>query len=318
MMFADPLPDRLYHYTDVGGLYGILKDQELWATHVGYLNDSREFHLGMDLIKQRVKQMPAPRPRDPISGLIGSGVMTGLKQNFEMLSEKIPEEAGPYVACLSAAGDQLSQWRGYGAGGGYAICFDTNLLQQQLDSYTPQVEPVFEGVYALPLHKQELGRVIYYAKEAQHPVGIDAIPLIDERITALANKFQTSMDSMVDIARGKLPMPEHPDREMQAQLSPDMVHLLNLAACIKHNGFEEEREHRIVTFRPPELFSPSEIGLIPRVKIKFTPLCVNEIRIGPGQHMATRESSVRAYLHRNQDRYAHVGVCRSDIPFTGM
>ena len=314
---ADLPDDGLFHYTDVGGLHGILQGQELWATHVGYLNDSREFTLGMELIKKQLKLIPPPKPADIISGLAGVGVIIGLQQNFEMLSEKVPVEAGPYVACLSATGDQLSQWRSYGAGG-YAIRFDENKLQEHLRKHAPEVEPVYEGLYALPLLKRELGPVIYYAEERDRTVKIDAIPLINEGIIVLATKFQAFMDNMVNIARGEVPMPEHPDREMQALIGPDMVHLLSLATRIKHDGFQEESEYRIVTFCPPEMFSPNAIGMVPRVKIDFPPSCVRGIRIGPGQHMATRESSVRAYLDKHKDRYSHVEVSRSDIPFTGI
>jgi hypothetical protein len=337
----DLLPeDGLFHYTDIRGLHGILQNKELWATHVTYLNDSQEFRLGMNLINQQVKLTylndslefrlenlinqqvklaPQPESSNPITAFSGFVAAHGLIQNFEMLSEKVPEEAGPFVACLSAAGDQLSQWRGYGTGGGYAIHFDANALQQHLRRHAPDVEPVYEGVYALPLLTRELAKVIYYAKEPDRPVEIEAIPLIDEGITVLARKFQAYLDELYQnmLAR-KLPMPEHPDREMQALLGPGMVDLLNLAARVKHDGFEEENEYRIVTLCPPDFFWPSDIGLIPRVKIDFPPSCVRGVRIGPGQHMATRESSVLAYLHKHKDRYSHVEVSRSEIPFTGV
>jgi hypothetical protein len=41
-MPSDTLPEDLYHDTDVGGLMGILTTANLWATHVSFLNDSRE------------------------------------------------------------------------------------------------------------------------------------------------------------------------------------------------------------------------------------------------------------------------------------
>jgi hypothetical protein len=93
--------------------------------------------------------------------------------------------------------------------------------------------------------------------------------------------------------------------------------LLGVAIRLKHHGFKEEREHRIVTFAPAEFFAPNDIGLIPRVNISFETGCVKEILIGPGQHMDTRESSVRAYLQRHQNRYPGVDVNRSETPFTG-
>ena len=40
---ANPnLPKTVYHYTDAAGLIGILKNRQIWATHVTYLNDASE------------------------------------------------------------------------------------------------------------------------------------------------------------------------------------------------------------------------------------------------------------------------------------
>jgi hypothetical protein len=36
----DDLPQELYHYTDAGGLHGILNNNSVWPTHAVYLNDS--------------------------------------------------------------------------------------------------------------------------------------------------------------------------------------------------------------------------------------------------------------------------------------
>ena len=40
------LPPRLYHYTDSGGLKGIVENRVLWSTIVYYFNDAREFNHG--------------------------------------------------------------------------------------------------------------------------------------------------------------------------------------------------------------------------------------------------------------------------------
>ena len=92
MSQPDPLPDRLYHYTDAGGLYGILKDKNLWATHAAYLNDSREFLYGMDLIEAELEKLASPppievqtRPVPTLSDLIAAMPMAtslGLQQQF--------------------------------------------------------------------------------------------------------------------------------------------------------------------------------------------------------------------------------------------
>jgi len=37
------LPEAIYHYTSPEALTGIVRDKQLWATNIRYLNDSQEF-----------------------------------------------------------------------------------------------------------------------------------------------------------------------------------------------------------------------------------------------------------------------------------
>jgi hypothetical protein len=46
----------LYHYTDWGGLEGMLKTKEIWATHINYMNDEREFIHAKDYLKDQLGQ----------------------------------------------------------------------------------------------------------------------------------------------------------------------------------------------------------------------------------------------------------------------
>ena len=39
----------LYHYTDLGGLKGILEHRQIWFTHYQYLNDPSELVFGVRL-----------------------------------------------------------------------------------------------------------------------------------------------------------------------------------------------------------------------------------------------------------------------------
>jgi hypothetical protein len=42
----------LFHYTTESGLYGILRSQQLWATHYAYMNDSEELRRAKTLAAQ--------------------------------------------------------------------------------------------------------------------------------------------------------------------------------------------------------------------------------------------------------------------------
>jgi DUF2971 family protein len=324
-MSSEELPDRLCHYTNAGGLTGILEKQQLWATHVGYLNDSQEFLFGaaliaaeLDKINDRTPELKLENIRPPrnLQELMGilpklwpSVTGRGLKENIRKMSDTLREKGGPYVACLSAAVDQLSQWRGYGTGGGYAIVFDAATLKTHLDAHTPAVQLTAEetGIFGVPIQERKLVQVDYDADKYIPQIG----NTLQEYIAAFSGFVQENVF--------RDPQPERPDEELQALLGPKLNWLFQLASRLKHSGFEEEAEHRIVTFCPPEFFTPNEIGLIPRVSIDFAPSHIVEVMVGPGQHMDTRESSVRSFLHvHHKDRYEHVKVTRSETPFTGM
>jgi len=134
-------PQELFHYTSISGLKGILESQTLWATHYKYLNDKEEiihFQPRMKkLISSILKQINRDRqirlsPKDlkKIAVCItkGNALLLGDEANLPL--------AEPYVASFCRAGNKnikkhglLSQWRGYGQGGGCAIVFDAPVLK---------------------------------------------------------------------------------------------------------------------------------------------------------------------------------------------
>jgi hypothetical protein len=48
-------PDIIYHYTSQDGLVKILKTKLLWASHILYLNDQKEFQHAFELTKEKLK-----------------------------------------------------------------------------------------------------------------------------------------------------------------------------------------------------------------------------------------------------------------------
>lgn len=309
----DNLPDELWHYTTAGGLHGILQHNKLFATHAAYLNDSQEFLFGMKVVVEEMKRLAQNPPPELLEGwdpklsppmikIMIQRASAALVVQFAIRSMFLRLNAGPYVSCLSAERDQLSQWRGYGVGGGYAIRFDPQALKASLDTYIPPVQPPPEETFGVPVAQRRLIKMEYEA-DAQTQIAREELV-----------KFLKTIAATITTEPGDPNALKEQGTEM---INPLLVALLDVATRLKHHGFKEENEYRIVTFMPPEFFSPNDIGLIPRVNIGFDPGCVKEILIGPGQHMDTRESSVRAYLQRPQGKYLGVEVNRSDTPFTG-
>ena len=98
--------------------------------------------------------------------------------------------------------------------------------------------------------------------------------------------------------------------------------LLPRLARVKHPGFAEEREWRILKQVPVfDLkdknnmiqYRQSTMGPIAYLVISFPPECLREIVIGPGSHTETREAAVRDMLQCLG--FQDVNVRVSKIPF---
>lgn len=125
LFFRNDPPANIYHYTTGSALVEIFKSGELWSTDSSCLNDASELLYPRNKILDRVKI----KRLSPIS------------EDVKPLLDKITEEVscperdpeGPYVACFTEDGDDLSQWRAYGRGeGGYAIEFDAPYIVSYL------------------------------------------------------------------------------------------------------------------------------------------------------------------------------------------
>jgi hypothetical protein len=109
-------PDqRLYHYTDLAALKGIVEKHDLWLTHLRYSNDDRELTHGYDVAKEVIARERVKR-KNRDRGLY-----------FEEIARRVDEEpaAGVFICCFCARDNLLSQWRSYGANGtGVSVGFD--------------------------------------------------------------------------------------------------------------------------------------------------------------------------------------------------
>ncbi|MGW3911150.1 DUF2971 domain-containing protein [Streptomyces sp. NPDC005070] len=155
-------PDVVYHYTNVEGLRGILWSRALWASDVEFLNDAQELTYARKYLEYFLRYdadsaAPSTEGQDGNSHWEGTearardaihqfrqfrkvtiatdrrGVSEALKRVIDELEDfDSPTRLLPlhvYVTCFCENGDLLSQWRGYGGTGGYAIGFRTESLK---------------------------------------------------------------------------------------------------------------------------------------------------------------------------------------------
>ena len=111
-------PEVLFHYTSADSFLKILQSKSIWMTHILHMNDAVEFAHGLDFFKEGLDLLIAKKV-DPT-------LVNSLKNILER--EKQPSVA-PYIFCMTANKDQLSQWRAYGDNGlGVSIGFKCSEL----------------------------------------------------------------------------------------------------------------------------------------------------------------------------------------------
>src|ERR1700730_1271189 len=107
----------LYHYTSAGGLLGIIESGTLWASDCRFLNDATELSYSTEQLLAALSTLEDDT-MGPESGFILPGVVEHLTaETFRV-----------HVVCFCEDGDLLSQWRGYGADGGYAVGLGSDRL----------------------------------------------------------------------------------------------------------------------------------------------------------------------------------------------
>jgi hypothetical protein len=206
-LFSSSPTDILYHYTSLDALVSIVPGGKLWASDVHYLNDSSELHHAVQLF---VRDVHTRQQSDPPSSDVAL-----LWQLSSWLQGRLASGHLLFVACFTEAGDLLSQWRGY----------------------TPHARGVslgFSSSHLLECANVQgfaFGRCIYQQSEQQ-------------RIAHAA------MQAVIDSAKAVGPAPPseaHPSQSFHPVFTAAEPHLLMIAALLKHQAFEAEKEWRAVS-----------------------------------------------------------------------
>ena len=313
----------LYHYTTGPGLLGILESQQLHATNIAYLNDSEEFvgyltrRLPTLLDRWALECLPSLSQYQSLpAGELDSRAKR-FSADFQAAVRAVQQKYDdPYVISFSAHASPkldpndglLSLWRGYGAGGGYAIVFNTAKLQSLL---ALELGAFYHQFLALCNVDYNYHGLVAGAK--QLPETIED----ENKIKAALEEFirtsgQTELDSLVDP-------------------------LTQLCLRTKHAGFEEESEVRIVSLRSvPEVwelakldgerrsqrdifFRPKGETLVPYLKLfghelygQTTRLPIDKIIVGPHPEQSMRFEAVE----RLRQQYGlDAKVFKSSIPY---
>jgi hypothetical protein len=118
-------PEILYHYTSFSGFKGIVEEGAIWATDIRFLNDTKEFNYGIDLVKRFVVESALG-----IGQFLASSIIDQALQS-DLLAGKTFQTC---VASFSEKSDLLSQWRGYcPEGRGVCVGFRSDLFHNYVN-----------------------------------------------------------------------------------------------------------------------------------------------------------------------------------------
>lgn len=156
--FSDSPESSLYHYTSLSSLVGIATKRELWASHVYYLNDSKEIIHACELLDRTLDDNSVLDPDIRRSNF------------FEHLRRWVGELKNRkfqlFVFSLSEERSLLSQWRSYTTHGkGVSIEFNKSLVKRLAKS-----------------NKLRLGRCLYQPSEHKK--------LVEDVVDYLLEKFE--------------------------------------------------------------------------------------------------------------------------------
>lgn len=279
----------LWHYTNAGGLTGILESDRLWATDTVFLNDSAELRYGRDLVLGTIQ-------RAAIGNLSQSAetfILGLLDPSNGILGPWLERSLRLFVTCFCSEPDVLSQWRYYGGqgdAGGYAIGF------------TPP-GPLPAWGQAAPQYLT-LRKVVYDETEQR--------TLAEALVSPLVNYLEL----------------EPTDPHRQAGFAAELVNgIAELASWCKHPAFAEEQEWRLTytnlgSEQPlPLIHRPSGGFVVPRVELQVPRgvgvlhdvLPITHIQCGPSQDAERKIHGVRSYL-AELARYGDVDVSASASP----
>jgi len=315
---------KLYHYTTWEGLLGILETQTLWATHARFLNDYSEIILFRDkltdfvipIVKEEYGKLISQGKVDQRKIDQAGGLDQVVRQDAAVLVDGAYKATGEEIYIVSFCGEDknsyvnnnglLSQWRGYGVGGGFALLFDTKKLEEIMRKERERYSYIFAYV----------ADVVYSDDEEKFKTELYS------DLDNIVIFFQQCIHNMV----------------LKKQEAPDGTKACpSFMQCIgqyKHHSFKEENEVRIVCLPmvqneknlrlakkegfplEPEKerkFRTKNGKLIPYIELFNSTdiiLPIEKIIVGPHKEKNERASALRAML-----RNTNIEITVSDIPY---
>ncbi|MDZ7929047.1 MAG: DUF2971 domain-containing protein [Rhodococcus sp. (in: high G+C Gram-positive bacteria)] len=301
-----PADGEAHHYTDSGGLIGIIQNRALWATNIQFLNDSLEFDFGLQRVTAAMKSgLDRVRNCDsgntPFSEALEKSVETAVN-----LLEGVGKDSksAQFVCCFSSFPDDLSQWRGY-AREGYCITFDAEQLMASItdhqdDKRSVRSAPVTYG------DGTEWGAIEYMDT---------VLARMHEILDQKDLNFEDYGYSETDPFSGGFVKAN--DRHTLSALA-GVAAVQQSIPFRKDAGFADEQEIRVCVSYPKAVkFRPSRIGPLPYTELKFDPAAIKTVTVGPGLNTELRQATLESLLTYEFGKDHEIEVKTTELSFRG-
>lgn len=332
---------KLYHYTTWNGLSGILNNQSLRATHYKFLNDTTEISLfAPRLIKflhpyvlkkynELLKESPSLA-----NAISEAGGLDAVAEHYvEAIYYTTSKEFYITSFCGIDPEDKyindnglLSQWRGYGKDGGFAVMFDTQKLEERLRLEYER----FDYIGFI------LADIVYSDNEEKFKSELSA--QIHDIAEYLMEGFWLNMKQIKEGGQ----IDENPPLAFVQRAQDALPAFVQCVSRYKHRGFKEENEVRIVAMPLPQEYRTQEYlqlaeqdavrlkpdkkrefrekngELIPFIELFNSPdivLPIEKIIVGPHKEKEGRAAALHIML-RNIG-IEGIDITVSDIPYIG-
>lgn len=212
----------LVHYTDADSLSSIIETNQFWLSKVSNMNDTEEIKHGIKLINDALNNPNYNRSIKKVINEVSHGLFEQLLLDFETIKDKIVDSV--FIASLSVHNSEKPKENKYGRLSMWRAYSSSKPVAICMNK-----QPFFGESAAM---KAFTSPVVYTDEN-------DSSTLFKDLVESLStyNNFAKSIDT--DSLRRIL-----------------LGIAVSGACCLKHIGFEEEKEWRIVYL--PTVFGPSE------------------------------------------------------------
>jgi len=205
------------HYTSAEALYSILENKEFWLRDVRDMNDTQEIQHGYELIKDIIQREDVHNKICKTFSVYRAGDAAKKALNDFCKGKYFSKKV--FVACFSEHNlkddhGRLSMWKGYGKRGtGVAVIPDKTIMNEKT---------------TLPVSLSN----VEYIKDTDK---------IEKHIEMIIKNVCNKRQELLKISQ------EIPEKEFASEIYGYLISALIYGSiCIKHPGFEEEKEWRVV------------------------------------------------------------------------